>query len=392
MARRVFLELGAAGLIAAGLGVPARALTSHVTPEMDRLVRSGVDSIYRMEFDSATAHFERMRDLLPGHPFAEFGLTASAWARYVYGSELGDEDQFKAFEAQSRRAVELANAWIAKHPDDAEAYMALGASLGIQARLQATHRQFVRAYMSARSSMKAVRMALQLDPQLYDAWIGPGMYDYYTDVYPRLIRALAKIVLRGDRERGIRELKLTVEKGRWMTVTAKMLLVEIYLHDPFGARDPAAAMRLMDEVRARYPKSAMLHSAQLIGLYQLGRLEDFHKGSLEFVRMAANGEYRRFDLAKGYVLLGTSFWAMKKPEEALAAFKRGADEKPVSRWAVWSLVRAGNILDLMGRRAEALAVYKEAAALPDRWRFKEFLEQYLEKPFRLEGEFQIDPV
>lgn len=377
--------------LAAALCIPAQAATSAVTPEMDREVRDGVDCIYRMEFEAAQGHFERLHALNAKHPFGDFGLTAVAWVRFVYGTEMSDESLIKPFDEQVKRTADTAKAWLAEHPDDAEAYMTLGAALGIQARLQATRRQYLRAYMSGRNSMKAVHAALKLDPNLYDASLGTGMYDYYTDLYPRMVRALTKFVLRGDRARGISQLKVVAEKGRWMSVTAKMILVEIFLHDPYGARDPAGAVKLMEDVRRRYPKSAMLHSAQLIALYQTGRVDDFHKGAAEFVRKASSGEYRKVDLPKGYVLLGTSFWAMKKPEDALGAFRHAAEERPSSRWAVWATIRVGHVLDLLGRREEALLAYKRAAGEPDRWGYKDFAEKGLSRPFRLDSDFSVDP-
>lgn len=391
MSRTVIPGGAAAFALAAALCLPARAATSGVTSEMDRAVREGVDAIYNMDFDGAQAIYERMRALNPEHPFAEFGLSAVAWARYVYGSEMGDDSLLKPFEDQVERTVKVGRAWCKAHPDDAEGLVALGAAQGIEGRLLATRRQYIRAYMSARASMKSVRQAVKIDPEFKDPYLGLGMYDYYTDLYPRMIRPLAKLVLRGDRERGIRQIRLVADHGRWMSVTGKMILVEISLHDPYGARDPALAVKLMEEVRAKYPKSAMLHSAHLIALYQAGRLDDFHKGSEEFVRKTSTGEYRKMDVAKGYVLLGTSFVALRRPEQAVEAFLQAAQHYPGNRWAVWALIRAGNVYDLMGKREEALSAYKRAAEAPDRWGYKEHALSGLGRPFKIEGEFTVDP-
>lgn len=269
--------------------------------------------------------------------------------------------------------------------------MALGAAEGILGRMYATRRQYIRGYLSARSAMKATRAAVEADPSLIDAQLGLGMYDYFTDLYPRMIRPLAKVILRGDRARGIERLRLVAEKGSWGKMAAKMLLVEISLHDPYGARDPELAVRLMEEVRARYPTSAMLHSAQLAAFYQAGRLEEAHKGALEFLRKVEEGRYRRFDEAKGRVFLAAAQWALGRREEALATYLKGAGLKPRNRWSVWALIRAGHVLDLLGRRTEALLAYREAAMEPDRWGYKEYADKALKRPFVLEGEFTVDP-
>lgn len=388
MISRRFHGWAAALVLAAALALDARAATS---PALKAEVEAGIDALYRMDWEGAARHSDRMRALEPAHPFGEFGHAAVLWARYVYGTEMGDEALIKPFEAQVKRTVEVGQAWTKAHPGDAQALMALGAAEGILARMHTTRRQYVRGYLSGRSAMKATRAAVAADPGLIDAQIGLGMYDYYTDLYPRMIRPLAKVILRGDRKRGIERLRLVAEKGSWAAVAAKMLLVEISLHDPYGARDPLLAVRLMEEVRARYPTSSMLHSAQLAALYQAGRVEEAHKGALDYVKKAEDGRYRRFDMPKGLVFLAAALWALKRPEDALAAYRRAYEEKPRNRWAVWALIRAGNVLDLLSRRSDALHHYKEAVAEPDRWGYKEYAERALKRPFVLEGEFTVDP-
>lgn len=382
------LRNAAAALVLAAACAPGAGAAK---PELKAEVEAGIDALYRMEFDEAARHCDRMRALEPGHPFGEFGHTAVLWARYIYGSELGDDSLLGPIEEQVRRTVETGRAWVKAHPGDAEALMALGAAEGILGRMYATRRQYIRGYLSARSAMKATRAAVEADPSLVDAQLGLGMYDYYTDLYPRMIRPLAKVILRGDRARGIERLRLVAERGSWGKMAAKMLLVEISLHDPYGARDPELAVKLMSEVRQRYPTSAMLHSAQLAALYQAGRVDEAHLGALEFLRKVEEGRYRRFDEAKGRVFLAAALWALKRPEDALTSYLKAAGLKPRNRWSVWALVRAGHVLDLLGRRTEALLAYKEAATEPDRWGYKEYADKALKRPFVLDGEFTVDP-
>lgn len=378
---------GAAALVLAA----ALALDGAAKTDLQSEVVAGIDSLYRMDFDAAERHSERMLAMEPKHPFGEFGKAAVLWARYTYGTEMGDDSLLKPLEAQVHRTVLVGQAWVKAHPGDAQALMALGAAEGILSRMYLSRRQYLRGYWSGRSAMKGTRAAVAADPDLYDAMLGLGMYDYYTDLYPRMIRPLAKVVLRGDRARGIERLHLVAEKGSWAAVAAKMLLVEISLHDPYGARNPALAVKLMEEVRAKYPTSAMLHSAQLAALYQAGKLEEAYKGGLDFVRKTEDGRYRRFDLPKGAVFLAASLWALKRPEDALATYRKASDEKPRNRWSVWALIRAGNVLDLQGRREEAVKLYKEALLEPDHWGYKEYAERALKRPFVLEGEFTVDP-
>ena len=68
--------LALAGLLVASSTPAPRAAAPSPELEMDRLVRSGIDGIYRMEFDQAEADFRKLQALIPGNPYADFGLLA----------------------------------------------------------------------------------------------------------------------------------------------------------------------------------------------------------------------------------------------------------------------------------------------------------------------------
>ena len=67
-------------------------------------------------------------------------------------------------------------------------------------------------------------------------------------------------------------------------------------------------------------------------------------------------------------------------QEAAATLKEDPKAHP-ARWAVWALIRVGNVWDLKGDRAKAAGFYKEARAYKDEWGFSETIDAYLKKPF-----------
>lgn len=377
-------------LLAAGL-----AHAGSITPEMDRELMLGLDSVYGMDFNAADASMQRLIALAPEHPYGHFGYAAAALTRYLYDTEETDQGLLPIFDERVAAATVKAKAWLVRHPEDAEVQMIAGACYGVTGRLQAVRHQWIKAYFSGRRAMSYTRAAIRLDPKLGDSYLGLGMYDYYTDVYPRVIGVLAKIMLRGDRLRGITELKRAAEKGRYGAVAAKLILVEIYTEDKFGAKDPAQAQRLIAEVRQRYPKSAMLHAAGLIVAYEGKRTEEARRGAAEFVARVSSGVYAHLNLAKGQVILGTALWALGDKEGALAAMKAGSDVHlagRLSRWSVWALIRAGNLCDALGRREEALRLYKSAALEPDLWAMRVYAEKGLRAPYAAVGPGPIPPL
>jgi len=61
------------------------------------------------------------------------------------------------------------------------------------------------------------------------------------------------------------------------------------------------------------------------------------------------------------------------------------------RWGVWAAIRAANLLDLMGRRSEALKLYETAAAEPDLWDLRQFAKAGLRTPWNQPAPGHISP-
>ena len=353
-----------------------------------------IDDLYRMDFNLAEADTRKAMALNPEHPHPYLSLAGITWTRYVYGRDQSDQTLLPVFESQVNRAMEVSRRWLQKHPGDPEGLMTLGAAYGVSSRLLLVRRQWLKAYRHARMALQFTRSAVKADPKLHDAYLCIGMYDYYADLYPRLIGALARLVLGGSRLRGIATLKMVAEEGRYSRNAAKMMLVEIYTEDPYGARNPAEAVRIMREFRARYPRSAMLHSAMLVALYSDERYEDVVHGAGEFLGLVAEGKYESHDKAEGEVILATALWALGRREQALEAFGQAAQVRigdALSRWATWALLRRGELEDSMGNRWAALKDYSAAASRIDSWGLRERAVKRALKPFREEFPGPIPP-
>ena len=368
-------------LILLVLAVPASARQSTLTPEMDKLVMEGVDSIYRMDFDAADAAAKKAMTLNPDYPHAYLGAAATDFIRYVYGPTQSDDMLTRSFQKKVDVAIGVAERWLKTHPDDPDALLVLGSAYGISARLDLENHGYLSGFRDGSRSMRYIRASIKADPEMYDSYLGLGMFDYYVDTIPRFAGWLAKIMLGGDRARGLKELRLAAEKGHFARVAAELILVEIDTQDPFGARDPVDAVRLMDDISKKYPYSSMLHSAQVVALYENHEYVRGLREANEYLSRVRSGRYPPVNMAMARALTGTLTWASgASREKALAEFRAGSEGSPATRWSVWNQVRAGQVLDILGRRDEALAAYKAAYAQPDKWAFRAVIKPCLLKP------------
>lgn len=369
-------------LLAANLASAAPA----IAPELDKSLITGIDDVYRMRFDDAEAETAKAIAIAPDDPHAYLGLAGVAWTRYVYETDQGDDHWIDEYERRTAKAIEIGEKWLKLHPRDPQGMMVLGAAYGLSSRMQIIRQHWLKGYWQGRTALSLTNAAVKADPKLWDAYLGLGMYDYYSDLYPRFIGVLAKIVLRGNRQRGIDYLKLVAEKGHYSKSNAMILLVEIYTEDPYGAKNPKRAVEIMQELRRRYPDSAMMHSAQLVALFSDGRYEDVVRGAREYLKLSKEGRYNAIEQGKGNVILGCGLWGLKRYDEALVAFREAQKVSfngKMSRWAVWGSIKAGNLEDSLGRRADALADYKLAMSQPDRWGFYALAKPFTSKPYAL---------
>jgi tetratricopeptide (TPR) repeat protein len=365
-----------------------------IPPEMDRRLHNALDLLYTMKFGEADATLREVIALEPEHPYGYFGLAAVSMIQYIYGTEQSDPAVLAAFARRTDDVIAKGSAWVKKHPTDAEGFMALGAAYGVSARLMVVRRQWVMACWHGRNALFYIQKAALLDPAMGDPWLGLGMYDYYSDAYPRFIRALAKHFLHGDRARGIAELRRSAQRGAFSQVVSRMILAEIYLEDQWGLRDPAEAMKLSAELRRRYPDSPMVQDIDIVAKYEAGRYGEVLADEDTFLEKARRGDYDAIQQAKGLVIQGTALWAMGRRDEGLASLQAAVAVRiqgKIPRWGVWARIRAGNLLDAMGRRQEALALYRAAAAEPDLWSLRQFAKAGLRAPWKAGYPGHISP-
>ena len=371
-------------LLAALLLAPpaqARRVPTSVTPAMDALLRQGLDALYRMDFDGAQAANEKAIALDPAYPHPRLGRAAIDLVRFSYGSEQSDPAPLADFSKHIEDTVSVSEAWLKAHPGDPDALLILGAAHGITGRMAITRHQWLEGFRHGRAAMKSIRLALKLDPEMHDAQLGLGMFDYYVDTIPRFAGWLAKLMLGGSRERGLREIRIAAEKGDYARTAARLILVEIYTEDDFGAADPKEGLRLMTGIHDQYPDSPMFLSAYAVVLYEAGRTDDALRAARDYAARLAAGRIPAGYGAKGRALVGTMLWVKGDKEAALAEFRAGADDSAsFQKWRTLCRARVGQVEDALGRRAEALEAYRAVADAPDEWDYRAWVKPCLAKP------------
>lgn len=266
-----------AGLAAA---IPSTAAS---IPTVVPILQTGYHQMYDLEFDRAHktfAEWERQRPDDPlGHVsnaaaylFAEFDrlniLQSEFFVnddRFRHAKKLNpDASVRQAFDAELTKSEELANAILARAPDDADALFSNILTMGLRADYQALiEKRYLDSLRVIKSSRATAEKLLAISPNYYDAYLAIGVENYMLSLKAAPVRWLLELGgAQVDRERGIQDLRLTAEKGHYLSPYARLLLA-------------VAAMRNKDRTQARDLLTALAREFPHNRLYseELSRLQ-----------------------------------------------------------------------------------------------------------------------
>ncbi|HMB69802.1 MAG TPA: hypothetical protein VKU85_10840, partial [bacterium] len=220
------------GLLAFGaLPAPASAADSPLLPPAAMAVaREGLEHLYHARLHEAADSFERLRTLAPGSPAADFLLGGIQWHVVTTGPQgftAGGEAERRFF-AHMDDAIAAGERQLENDGDDVAAHFFLGGAFGYKARYLAMQEKWWDAYRNGRRGVSHLEEAVELAPDLEDAYLGLGIFHYYADVLPSVLKFLAGFVgMGGDRERGLEEIRRATRGGHLVNVEARFFLAEI---------------------------------------------------------------------------------------------------------------------------------------------------------------------
>ncbi|MDR1123940.1 MAG: hypothetical protein LBL61_05000, partial [Elusimicrobiota bacterium] len=343
-----------------------------------------VKAIYNLDFDRAELFIARLEQANPDFPIALFGKTMIQWSRFEYEYEKSNRAAANKFEESISSSLNGIHTWLKNNPPDAYAYLALGGVYGVKGRFELANRSYLSAYFSGRKGLKYMNKAVKLNPQMYDAYLGQGVYQYYAGTLPAVVKILAKLVISGNADKGIKYLNLVMNKGRFCADSAKLLLVEIFIESD-KYYNPALAARYIGQIIKKYPKNPLYKFVGIIAEYENKNYDKVIAAARDFLaRIGKEKFYSPIYIARAYTAIGTAQMAKGQYAAAADTFARSitatAAQEP-SRWQMWNMLRYAQVLDISGRRAEALAIYNEIIRSKQNWGIDDIARPYLKKPY-----------
>ncbi len=385
-------------------------LAAFLARGADPLIEKGYEHFYSVEYPESIAAFEKAIAAKPGDASRHTHLAQALLFSLMYRSgalesqlvtgadafvrrpkvEVTPEEEKRFFDEISR-ALDLTKKGVEAQPPDWDAMYARGVALG----LRGTYNFLVRrAWLDALRDLTAGRKlhnrVTEAQPERIDARMMQGVHDYVVGSLPWGYRMLGFLAgFRGDREQGIRTVKLVAEKGVENQVDAMILLGVAYRRE----RRPAEAVPLLEELERRFPRN-FLFIFELAEMYaDLGRRDEALAALDRIAERKQSGApgfktlpSERIDYARGNLLFWFERWA-----DAVGPLRRahaGAGRLSL-HIALMSALRLGQSLDLTGDRAGAQRAYREVMALAPSTPQARDARRYLERAFTEEQYFRM---
>jgi len=379
-------------------GLCVLLLTAQESPDAQ-----GLNDFYNIDYDQALAQFEKAEQqdpqaIGPHNHIAQTLLFREMYRSGALETELvSGNNPFlrrqklnpspaleKRFSDEIQKAIDLANARLARNPNDTGALYGRGAAYGLRANYEFLVRKAWRdALRDATTARKDHNRITEIEPSNYDARLIQGLHDYVVGSLPWTWRMLGFLVgFHGDKEKGLRTVEEVSRKGNHNKVDAEMLLCALYRRE----EQPKQAVPLLEDLLRRFPRNNLLLFEEAQMYSSLGD-KDKAIGAIE--RIAAMKKsglpgFASVPWEKIYFEIGNiEFW-YNDLDRALENLKKvTASQNEVDlNTGVLAWMRVGQIYDMKNRRPEAIEAYKRAIAFAPQADAAKESRSYMSLPYR----------
>lgn len=267
--------------------------------EARALGRHGLDLMMDGNLDRA---IEIFRDIQKNDPQSPLGYLLEAdavwWRIYYATANLTDPDVFAATDLPSTpydaHFKDLVNATISKseariraQQDVARNYLYQGMTYALRARLEGLRDRDLPTARAGKKMRSLLLKSLELDPNLTDAYLGVGIYNYFVDTLSAIVKILSFFIglPGGNRVRGLQQLQMAAEKGDLARAEAKFYLAKDYSRP--NERQYARSLELFQQLANEYPHNPLW--PMLIGSLhcRMGNIQECETRYREVYRMTA---------------------------------------------------------------------------------------------------------
>ncbi len=235
----------------------------NLPPKTEQLFYNGIKSLFNDEIDVALNKFDSLCVIDPENPIGYF---CKAFCYGFIMDEYRNLNFMDKFNEAADNAIKKSKILEEKENPTSEIFLWSGASLGIKAIRDAMMGNWWDAIWDGLKAGDKLERCLKIDSTLYDVYFGLGNYHYWKSVKSKVFWWLPFV---GDeRQKGINEIKISIEKGKFAEIPGKISLMRIYIEEKNYNELIKLADELLKEYNFLYPLWYKAFSNVQIGEWQ----------------------------------------------------------------------------------------------------------------------------
>lgn len=345
MFRRIFCLT-----LALSVAVPAAAMPSAADDD----VLAGYRRYYAGDREGAEREFTRLLSARPADLPPRFGLLRLLEERSRVTPALESE-----FERRMESFLVDAEARHGRSDTDDEALFYLANGYMLRATYRVDHNKGI--WGAARDGMRSKRAAeayLKRHPEHGDAYLALGTYNYFVEIAPAFIRTIRLFLFlpSGNRVEGLKQIERAYTQGSLFSFQAGMLLMEIYSSYEGRAAD---GIRIGERLARENPDNPAVQF-HLAELYQSPAVEDYVRAAEQFQAVLDREERRPVARPAKYQAqfgLAAALFQQWRIDESIRLLSAAIETKPdTPAWVMPTLLL---------RRSNYRAVTNDASAADD---------------------------
>jgi tetratricopeptide (TPR) repeat protein len=332
----------------------AGSLPYSTVERVRTITLDGLHAAYNFDFPSANKSFDDALSVEPLSPRPYIGKATIVFWRFVLNKNDRDREEFLLL---ADRAIDAAEKYQEKYGEDAEAQLCLGTIYAYRSFLYGRTKSYLKGAWDGKKSYDYFYDALKLDPKLYDAYLGVGLFHYFVTFIPKPLQWVVSVMgIKGDSEAGIREIRMAAQKGTYTKAEAQYFLAQFL---PWQNGEFDTSEKLLLDLSKQYPSNNLLKFTLAVWEVRRNDVRSAKEKLRPIIEQPEKDDigvipFARYKLAECYFRLNEFDLARQE----YGAFLRDHKEQI---YVATSCYRIGICFELSGKRDSALVYYQRAA-------------------------------
>ena len=272
----------------------------------------GLEHVAAGDYSAAVDTFDRVIASAPGRPEGYF-FKASVF--HVLKGHIRRKDYQETWRENAEKSMALSEALLEKNPEDTRALLLAGLTEGMRIVAALDSSSYLTAFLRAGAMENHLEKALELDPEIHDAYYGLGIYHIRgsTESWVRMFRFFI-----GDTSaKGRAYLRRAVDGKGWISNSARLDLIWAL----YRAKKFKEARWDVEYLRARYPKNVLYDVAHAESFFIA---EDYPRARAEYAKLLSRLERPKDEILRLYREF--SRWRVIRCDYALGKQEEAAEE------------------------------------------------------------------